>query len=90
MKMYSSPPLRQAQQTAQLLNIWLGTPADGSGTQLFVNQNSAQSFQDADPANQVVASMGISPTDVYSTTSVYAIGDSAYPVSGAPLTPFGL
>ena len=83
---------QEANNQASLISIWLGIPADGSVTQLFIYQQSAVDFQNANPDASVQASLGITLQNENegNVTTVYAIGDSSYPVSGdqVPYSPF--
>lgn len=79
-----TPPVHQAEDNPDTCPIWLGYPSDGSPLKLFINQNSAIDFQSQDPDASVVASIGIcnvSPNE-NNVDTVFAIGDTAYPVSG--------
>ena len=76
---------REANNTPNLINLWLGTPADNSGTELFINQQSAIDFQNNHTDATVVAGLGITIQNKNSedVTRVDAIGDSSFSVSGA-------
>lgn len=77
---------------ANLVSIWLATPADGSATQLFINQKSVIAYQNNNPDATVAASLGITTQNENdeNVDTVYAIGDSSYSVSGdqVPASPF--
>ena len=84
-KPMSAPaPRREAAMNAFLMNIWLATSADGTQTELFINQNSAIDYQNSNTDATIIAGLGISTQNqnTETVTRVDAIGDSSYPVSG--------